>query len=278
MGDATAQRGGLAAQGRCCPLARRRCLAEGRGFESLHPLLTKPPLGGGFVVSIENARPTSGWMSGRPTSAAARTKRQLTKPWPEWRTRATEAAAGNRGGVDSTTPGRPLCGSGASWMPGLRLRCTTLRAAMQGHGRSSGARYCAASHDRERTSNRGGARWSWQRRRSRISTGSGIPSQPRERRSESSMVAREHTSSSNQMRATGSGRSSTGIRRAGRASSQTQRSRGSFRKPGSPRVRPSRRSSSASTTPSLHGSQRPGHQVSVDEEWRSGSDPAPRGP
>src|SRR5881227_2162252 len=52
------------------------------------------------------------------------------------------------------------------------------------------------------------------------------------------------------MRATGFGRSSTGTRRAGKASPRTPRSRRSFRKPGLRKVRPSRRSSSASTTPS----------------------------
>ena len=52
-----------------------------------------------------------------------------------------------------------------------------------------------------------------------------------------------------QMTATGFGRSSTGTRRAGKASPRTPRSRRSFRKPGLRKVRPSRRSSSASTTP-----------------------------
>ena len=60
---------------------------------------------------------------------------------------------------------------------------------------------------------------------------------------------RGRTSFGIQMRATGFGRSSTGTRRAGRTSPRTRRSRRSSRKPGLRKVRPSRRSSSASTTP-----------------------------
>ena len=68
--------------------------------------------------------------------------------------------------------------------------------------------------------------------------------------------SRVRTSFGIQMTATGFGRSSTGIRRAGRTSSQTPTSRRSFRKPGLRKVRPSWRSSSASTTPRARARQR----------------------
>ena len=86
-----------------------------------------------------------------------------------------------------------------------------------------------------RLSHEGGESCSWQRQRSRISTAGGVSSQRQASRSESSTAPRVRTSFAIPMRRAGCGCSSTGMRKAGRTSSPTPRSRRSFKKPGTPR-------------------------------------------
>src|SRR5919201_1167445 len=92
----------------------------------------------------------------------------------------------------------------------------------------------------------------WERRRSRISTAGGVSFQPQALRSESSTVRRVRIPSAIPMRRAGSGCSSTGMRRAGKASSPIPRSRRSFKQPGTRlghRLRSSPANSTASTFP-----------------------------
>ena len=79
-------------------------------------------------------------------------------------------------------------------------------------------------------------------------------SRPRAPRSAGSTVPRARPSSATPTRTTASGCSSTGTRRAGRASSPTPRSRRSCRRPGT-RAGPRSRSSAAATTPSAFPSE-----------------------
>ena len=148
---------------------------------------------------------------------------------------------------------------------------------------------------------KGGERWSWRRRRSRISTASGIPSRPRAPRSESSTVARDRTSFRIRMRATGFGRFSIGTRRGGKGSRWTRgpgdlsgsrvhagsaqvggvppRARGLAAEPESGALilgqavdRARRRSRSQSSSSMLEIRRRPGHRRG-GAGWRAASDP-----